>query len=225
MKIDLTERDKKLLKVLAVLCAFAIPYFLLIKPLNEKIEEQQQLNIEAQAQVDAYNNAQVTLETKNEELIQSSEALLKATPNTNEMINNFETHYVFMDLMNRNNLQSTSLTISDPVVDEAVIEPVTPESFSTYEYLPVPINKINLGNLATYNLQTPYSVDVSLTVEGNIEDINRLIDSINYYSDYFLVNSVNVSTPSEGGVTQAQIGVKVYFTGAKPVATESEATE
>lgn len=217
MKLDLTERDKKLLKILAVLCAFALPYLLLIRPMNEKIAVQEELNAEAQAQIDAYNNAQETLETKNKELDESTAELTKATPNTTAMINNYETHYVFMDLAQRNNLTLKSMNITDPIVDVTEIAPVTVESFATFEYVPVPVSMINLNELTAYNLNAPYSAEVTLEVEGNIDDINSMVDSINNYSEYFLVNSVNVNQPEEGSTTQASIEVKVYFTGPKPV--------
>lgn len=218
--MDLTERDKKLLKILAVLCAFALPYLLLIRPMNEKIATQEELNAEAQAQVDAYNEAQTTLETKNNELNKSSAELEKETPNTTAMINNYETHYVFMDLAQRNNLSLTSLTISDPIVAETEFEPVTAEDFATFDYVPIPVSMINLGELTTYNLNAPYTVEVTFDVEGNINDIYNMVDSINYYSEYFLVNSLSVSQAEEGETTQASIGVTVYFTGPKPVESE-----
>lgn len=204
----MTKRDKVLLVVLGVLLLLFIPnYFLtpqLVSGITDARAQYQTLSVAHSA----YQQMLGTLPNLRQYRSILDTELAGELPETQGMTKTYELHYLFTELASQNDIELTSLQLGS--FTELAAPEFTEEQLAGFANQ---IAGITFADFAAVpdNAVKVQSIPVSLSINGTRDNILKLVDAMNDYSDYLVINSISVPMDSESEIVGTNLAATVYI--------------
>lgn len=204
----MTKRDKILLVVLGVLLLLFIPNYLFTPRLLGEIADANAQYQTLSVGHSAYLQKLQTLPNLRQYRTILDTELAGELPETQGLTKTYELHYLFTELARQNDIELTSLQLGG--FTEVAAAALTEEQLARFANQIADITFADFAAVPDSAVKVQ-SIPVSLSISGTRDNIFKLVDAMNGYSDYLVIGSISVPMDNEVDKVSTSLSITVYI--------------